>query len=198
LRREQPLQERVDRALRLAGRRHSVVGARCDQRDLAERGEQHVREAVDQRRVEPSGRGEPAQRQPEQPHPVAFVDRAPALPAEHRRRVDERHPPHRRIAHQVEPGPAARPQRGLGVLDAARGRHEPLDPGRLDRLDDGLEQRRLAGEMVVERAPAQPGGAQDLVDRDVLVAALGEQAPRGAHQGRPGPGAALFLGFHGP
>ena len=58
---------------------------------------------------------------------------------------------------------------------------DPLGRLRLDRFVDRLEQARLAArEVVVERPAGQPGGLDDLLGADVVVAAGGEEvAARG-------------------
>ena len=45
----------------------------------------------------------------------------------------------------------------------------------LDPQEDALEQRELAGEVVVERALGDAGGRDDLVERGAGVAVIGEQ-----------------------
>ena len=111
-----------------------------------------------------------------QAHAVAPADLAPALPAEHRRRVDQA----RSAASSGVDG------RGEHRVDADLQRRERAAPRLrgdacadrlqqflLDRLEDGGEEAFLAVEVVVQRAARDAGGAHDLLgpDRRVAVAA---------------------------
>ena len=83
----------------------------------------------------------------------------------------------------------------------AHGDHELLDDALLHVLDDGLEQPVLAVEVVVQRAPADARLPEDLLDRRVVEALLGEQARRNVEQlaaGRLPLGDAAIHGCHGP
>jgi hypothetical protein len=64
---------------------------------------------------------------------------------------------------------------GLGCRD---GPVEVAGPGRHRRGKDGVDERVLRGEVVVEAAARQPGRAHRLVEADRLDAAVTEQAVR--------------------
>ena len=65
-------------------------------------------------------------------------------------------------------------------------------------LDDGAEQALLVGVVVVQRAAGDAGRAGDLVRRDGLVTAGGEQFARGGDQGGLGAGGTVLLGTSHP
>ena len=100
---------------------------------------------------------------------------AEALVAEHRRAVLHDDPAVARLLDDLEEDAQARarlvprvPGALQRLLDGARG--VVLDP-----LEDGLEERLLAREVVVERALGDLGAGDDRVERGVGVAVLGEE-----------------------
>ena len=74
------------------------------------------------------------------------------------------------------------PARRFARVSPPRARLESRREVGDDVLEHGVEQRRLAGEVVVERPAGDAGGVEHGLDRGVLVAALAEQLARGRHQ----------------
>jgi hypothetical protein len=62
----------------------------------------------------------------------------------------------------------------------------PLDRGRLDGVERGLEEGLLAAEVVVERALGDAGPLDDRVERSGRVAPFREQLQRRVDQRLPG------------
>jgi chromosome partitioning protein len=97
--------EPVEQALER--RRDGIRGggvAHDEQRGLVERPHQQVGERVDVQRSDLAGVDRAADDRLEQPQPVALGDLPPALPAEHRRAVDQRDPLDLRRAARLEEG----------------------------------------------------------------------------------------------
>ena len=138
-----------------------------------------MRERIDERGVEAAVVGHRLHREPQVAERVLLLDLAPPLPPEHRRRVDQHDALHDRIAREPDPLERARRAGRDGVVaGAGRGEHRGLADAHLGRVEDRLEQRVLALEVVVERPAAHPGGVEDRLDRRGLEAALGEEARR--------------------
>src|SRR5207244_3302501 len=86
----------------------------------------------------------------------------------------------------VEEGGYARQHPPPGVRLVGAGLSHRLDHLRLDLLEDGAEQVLLAGEVVVEGALGQPGGAGDVVQGCLHEAALDEGRGRRVEESTPG------------
>ena len=117
-------------------------------------GQHDVGERVHVTVLDPARRGGVREAVPDHPQRALFVEFPPALPAQHRGRVDQHDLPHNRVAGLPDPRQGACPQRG----DRVRGVPGdflalPGDAG-ADLLQDRPEQRFLAREVVVERARA--------------------------------------------
>ena len=146
--------------------------------------------------LDPARRGGVPEGVPDRPQRALLVEFPPPLPAQHGRRVDQHDLPDDRIAGQPDPRQGAGPQhrdriRGIpgDVLPL------PGDTG-ADLLQDRPEQRLLAREVVVERAPADSGAGLHRLDRGAVVAVLGEQPGRDLDHVRPGGPAPLDVLVH--
>ncbi len=129
------------------------------------------------------------------PEPVLRPDRAPPIPAQHRRCVDQDDPLNVGCGTAIEE--EARPQahrfqriRRLIVHDLPR---DVGDQITLDLLIDRREQRRLVLELVIERSPCHPGRGDDRLGGNFGKPLVGEQLPRSTNQQRAGRGRALGL-----
>src|SRR5262249_50719505 len=91
-------------------------------------------------------------------------------------------PADRRVAGETEPGTAAGAERLDRIVDAAGRLRDPLGDVGLDLVEHGLEQRLLAVEVMVQRAPADAGFAEHGGDRGSLVAVRDEEPRRDRHQ----------------
>ena len=131
-----------------------------------------------------------------QTHVVPVADLGPALPAQHRRGIEQDDPVHLGFGARIEPGARAEPHHRdrVGILRLRGRRGDPHRHLRLDRLEDSGEQLGLVGEVVIQRAAGQPGRPNDLFGADIGEAARGEQRPRGGHQGVARGGRPLGLG----
>jgi hypothetical protein len=123
----------------------------------------------------------------DQAEAIGGADLAPAIPAEHRGSVVQGNLPQLGLCALVEEGLDASPHRlqralQVGAEDDPR---DPLRRFRLELLVGGVEQPRLAAEVVVESATGDAGRAHDLLGGDVLVAALSEETPCGSDQCGP-------------
>ena len=114
------------------------------------------------------------------PEPVLHADLAPAVPAEHRGRVDEHDPLHRRrrALLQEQSGADAHRLQLRGGVRRGDARHDRGDHIAFDVFVDGVEQARLVAELVIQRAPRDAGGVDDRLGRHGGESVGGEQ-PRG-------------------
>ncbi len=165
-----------------------VVGARHQHRRLVEGAHQHVRHRLHRQRAdlprldrrrqarfdqaEAVGRPRSPASDPSRAPRVRRAGRSDAAPARRTRRGRPRRPPS---------SPASGECR-LGAEDDPR---HPFGRFRLELLVGGFEQARLAAEVVVERAAGDPGGADDLLGADRVVAARGEEPAGGGDQRGP-------------
>ena len=118
----------------------------------------------------------------QQPERDPLVHLAPALPAEHRRRVEEHDPLHVLVQAGVEEGHAARLEVHLDPLLGGRSGPDARRQLALHVLVDSLEDVALALVVVVEGPARDVGGLHDLLDRDARVALAREQVARDADQ----------------
>ena len=167
------------------GARGGLVGGAGDvEHGLVDRAEQHVGERPHRLLGDLSGLDRGRQHALRQPHPVAPADLTPALPAEHRRRVDEHDLGDlridRRVEHHLEPDLQRRQRGRHPAAGDLTGDH--VQKILLDGLEDRREEALLAIEVVVQRAARDARGADDLLGADRGVAALREQRARGADE----------------
>ena len=104
----------------------------------------------------------------DQAEAVRGGDLAPAIPAQHRRPVEQDDPLRLRLGagreEHLRAGPHRLQRRGRVGRQGARG--DPLGQLDLDPLVDRLEELALAVEVVVEGAAGDAGGAHDLLGAD--------------------------------
>lgn len=87
----------------------------------------------------------------------ALLNFSGALPAEHRHRVDENDPLHDGVARQLNPGDTSGSHRRDSVRSARCGVNRRFPDTVLDRLQDCIEERFFAFEVVIERPAAHVG-----------------------------------------
>ena len=147
---------------------------------------------------------------PDHPQGALLVKLPPALPAQHRGRVDQHDLPDDLVAGLPDPGQAPCPEQGDRVRCVPGDVFLLLGDAGAELLEDRPEQRLLAREVVVERAAADAGRGLHRLNRRAVVALLGEQPRRDLDHVRAGgpasldvlvrpvPGARLFPGAHRP
>ena len=114
----------------------------------------------------------------QRPQPEFPVDRAPFLPAQHGRGVEEGNLTELVVQRDLEERFAARDERlqrlAGGIRLCLDSEHQIL----LDDAEDGLEEPFLAAEVVVHGALAEADAVGDPFDGGLRVPELGELAPR--------------------
>ena len=113
-----------------------------------------------------------------------------------RRAVEQDYALQIRLAAGVKPGIGTGQEHpgGIGRVKAGDGGGDPLGNLGLDLVEHGGEQVRLAGELVVERAPGHPGLPGDALGAHFGEALGTEQAPGRGDQRGPGLRRPLDLG----
>ena len=114
------------------------------------------------------------------------------LVAEHRGALLDHDPAVARLLDHCEERPEPRPRLLPRVPPALERLVDGLGGIGLDPFEDGLEQRLLAAEVVVQRALGHPGARDDRVERGVGVAVLGEQVLGDVDQRALGGGGVLL------
>jgi hypothetical protein len=153
---------------------------------LAGRGQEHPRGHVERQRAEPPLGAQPGEQRGHQLEAQRVIDRAALDAIEHAGRVAQHDPRVRRVGRRREERLDRGEQPGPGVAGARRDRRRHLRGQRLLELEVHRGQhRRLAGEVVVERALGQAGARGDVVERGLRVAAGRELVARRAEERAP-------------
>ncbi len=131
--------------------------------------------------------------------PVALAYRAPTLPAEYSRTIQEHDLANLGPGAGVEPGVDTGDQSGQRIVTGDAGDDVDQVGGEvdLDRLQHGSEQLGLVAELVVQRSPGHTGCLRDTFGADLCVAMFGEQLARCGDEGLSGRGRAVGLGSSG-
>ncbi len=135
----------------------------------------------------------------DEPEAVAHADLPPALPAEHRRAVEEGDLTHLGLDAGVEPGLGAGDHDRQRIVLRERGDDvdQTLREVDLDRFEHRGEEVGLVGELVVQGTARDTGGLGDALGADLGVAVLGEQLAGRGDEGGAGGGRAVGLGAPG-
>src|SRR4051794_37375461 len=120
----------------------------------------------------------------DQAEAVGGADLPPALPAEDRGGVMKGDLAQLRLLALLEEGldPRLHRRQGTVQIRVEDDAGDPLGRFGLDPVVDRFEQARLVAVVVVEGTAGDPSRPHDLLGPDVVVAALGEQLPRGSQQ----------------
>src|SRR6266702_4993535 len=150
---------------------------------------EHPEGELDQRVEGPVGQvpgpGQVADEPLDQPVGVVALALAPALPAERGGALQPDQAPVGRVAALPQVG-AERLDRRVPRIRCRRGGRDRLHRAGFLKLQHGLEQRLLAGEVVVDGAPGHLARGCHVLQRGPGVAARGEQRGRLVEQCRPG------------
>src|SRR5262249_16339378 len=129
----------------------------------------------------------------EEAETVLEIERAPGVPAEDPRAVDEEHAPAGRLPAGIEKRADSRLHRPERRKRPPRRPGEPgADPAQ-QLPDDCAKEALLAVEVVVKGAAGHPRCRDDLLGGDAVEPALLEERPRGADQPAPRPPGSLRL-----